>query len=128
MLAQRLGCHGRQAHNPPAARRLRLRPFPTARHLDQGVSYGQRPLIQIVPSERQRLATAEAGGEHERIQGGEAVARHVVFDYTAQMDVTLPPHTPTMPHDQCAHLRGIVEAAGYYNETWKLVQRKASRL
>lgn len=59
---------------------------------------------------------------------GEAVARHVVFDYTAQMDVTLPPHTPTMPHNQCADLRALVEGAGYYEETWKLVQRKASRL
>ncbi len=56
---------------------------------------------------------------------GEAVARHVVFDYTARMDVTLPPHTPTMPHEQCAHLREIVERADYYNETWKLIQRKA---
>ena len=56
---------------------------------------------------------------------GEAVSRHVVFDYTSRMDVTLPPHTPTMPHTQCAHFRELVEKAGYYEETWKLVQRKA---
>lgn len=56
---------------------------------------------------------------------GQAVSRHVVFDYTSRMDVTLPPHTPTMPHEQCAHFRELVEKAGYFDETWKLVQRKA---
>lgn len=56
---------------------------------------------------------------------GEAVARHVVLDYTARMDVTLPAHTPTMPQEQCEHIQEIVERADYYNETWKLVQRKA---
>jgi|GEM_PF-274450 len=56
---------------------------------------------------------------------GEAVSRHVVFDYTARMDVNMPPHAPVMPHDQVSHLREIVERADYFNETWKLVQRKA---
>ena len=56
---------------------------------------------------------------------GEAVSRHVVFDYTARMDVTLPPEAPQMPHEQCADLRKLVERADYYSETWKLIQRKA---
>jgi L-fuculose-phosphate aldolase len=56
---------------------------------------------------------------------GEAVSRHVVFDYTARLDVTLPAHTPTMPHEQCAHFREVVTKADYYNETWKLIKRKA---
>ena len=53
------------------------------------------------------------------------MSRHVVFDYTARMDVTLPPDVPQMPHEQCADLRGLVERADYYSETWKLIQRKA---
>jgi L-fuculose-phosphate aldolase len=56
---------------------------------------------------------------------GEAVSRHVVFDYTSRLDVTLPAHTPTMPHEQCAHFREVVTEADYYNETWKLIKRKA---
>ncbi len=56
---------------------------------------------------------------------GEAVSRHVVFDYTARMDVTLPTSAPTMPHDQCSSLRQLVERAGYFDETWELVKRKA---
>ena len=56
---------------------------------------------------------------------GEAVSRHVVFDYTSRLDVTLPAHTPTMPHEQCAHFREVVTKADYYNETWKLIKRKA---
>ena len=56
---------------------------------------------------------------------GEAVSRHVVFDYTSRLDVTLPAHTPMMPHDQCAHFREVVTKADYYKETWELVKRKA---
>lgn len=56
---------------------------------------------------------------------GEAVARHVVFDYTARMDVTMPAHAPTMPEEQCGELRALVERANYYQETWELVRRKA---
>ncbi len=55
---------------------------------------------------------------------GEAVSRHVVFDYTARMDVTLPLDAPTLPHDQCSSLRQLVERAGYFDETWQLVRRK----
>ena len=56
---------------------------------------------------------------------GEAVSRHVIFDYTARMDVTLPPDVPEIPHERCADLKELVEKAGYYSETWKLIQRKA---
>ena len=56
---------------------------------------------------------------------GEAVSRHVIFDYTARMDVTLPPDAPQMPHEQCADLKELVEKADYYSETWKMIQRKA---
>ena len=56
---------------------------------------------------------------------GEAVSRHVVFDYTARMDVTVPPSVPQLPHDQCTAMRRLVERADYYGETWKLIQRKA---
>ena len=56
---------------------------------------------------------------------GEAVSRHVIFDYTARMDVTLPPDVPEMPHKQCNDLKELVEKADYYSETWKLIQRKA---
>ena len=56
---------------------------------------------------------------------GEAVSRHVVFDYTARMDVTLPTSAPTMPVEQCSSLRELVEQAGYFDETWALIRRKA---
>ncbi len=55
----------------------------------------------------------------------EAVSRHVVFGYTARMDVTLPTSAPTMPVEQCSSLRELVEQAGYFDETWALIRRKA---
>ena len=39
---------------------------------------------------------------------GEAESRHVVFDCTARMDVTLPTSAPTMPIEQCSSLSGMV--------------------
>ena len=56
---------------------------------------------------------------------GEAVSRHVVFDYTARIEVTLPTSAPTMPVEQCSSLRELVEQAGYFDETWALIRRKA---
>ncbi len=56
---------------------------------------------------------------------GEAVARHVVFDYTARMDVTLPDSTPPIPVEQYEELQAIVERGNYYELTWSLVRRKA---
>lgn len=58
---------------------------------------------------------------------GQAVARHVVFDYTARMDVTLPSHAPVMPPEQCSMLRDLVDRSGYFDETWELVRRKAAK-
>jgi len=56
---------------------------------------------------------------------GEAVTLHVLFDYTAKMDVTLPQHAPEIPHDQCIFLRDLVTCSGYFTETWDLIRRKA---
>ena len=56
---------------------------------------------------------------------GEAVALHVIYDYTARMDVTLPENAPTMPHEQCAELRKMmIERSDYVNEMWQVVRRR----
>jgi len=56
---------------------------------------------------------------------GEAVALHVVYDYTARLDVTLPHDAPVMPADQCVFLRKeMIERSGYLEEMWQAIQRK----
>ena len=55
----------------------------------------------------------------------EAAALHVTYDFAARLDVTLPPHTPTIPHDQCHELRDLVTRAGYLKQTWDLIRRRA---
>ena len=54
----------------------------------------------------------------------EAAALHVAMDYAARLDVTLPPHTPVMPHEMCYEMRALVEKAGYLAMTWDLIRRK----
>jgi ribulose-5-phosphate 4-epimerase/fuculose-1-phosphate aldolase len=54
----------------------------------------------------------------------EASALHVLFDYAARLDVTLPPHTPEMPHQMCFEMRAVVERADLLKLTWDLICRK----
>lgn len=54
----------------------------------------------------------------------EAAALHVTFDYAARLDVTLPAHTPVMPHEMCYEMRALVERANLLNLTWDLIRRK----
>lgn len=54
----------------------------------------------------------------------EAAALHVAMDYAARLDVTLPAHTPVMPHEMCYEMRALVEKAGYLAMTWDLIRRK----
>jgi len=55
----------------------------------------------------------------------EAVALHVVYDYTARLDVTLPQSVAAMSHEQCIALRGpMIEQTGYLDQMWGAICRK----
>ena len=55
----------------------------------------------------------------------EAASLHVAYDYAARLDVTLPAHTPVLPHEQCLELCAMVTRAGYLRHTWELIRRRA---
>ncbi len=59
---------------------------------------------------------------------GEAAALHATFDYVCRLDVThAGSGAPSMPDEQCADIRTLVESADYLDHTWELMRRKARR-